>query len=84
VRSGEVLVVANSNKPFKITRLTFDEKLLQVTQQPLKDKSGYRLEVRSRLENLSPGARQQTALAIETDLAPEGKNEVLIQLLNSQ
>lgn len=84
VRSGNVLVIGNSGKPFKITRLTHDEKIIAVTQHPLADKNGYRLEITPKLENLSPGARQQTVLSIETDLTPEGKNEVLIQIINTQ
>lgn len=84
VRSGEVQVVSNSGKPFKITRLTYDEKLLQVTEQPLTDKVGYRLEVKPRLESGSRSAQQRTTLSVETDLAPEGKQEIAIQIMNAQ
>jgi hypothetical protein len=84
VRSGSVLVIGNGGKPFKITNLNHDEKILAVTQHPLADKIGYRLEIAPKIENLTPGSRQQTVLTIETDLVPEGKNEVLIQLLNAQ
>ena len=84
VRSGEVQVVSNNGKPFKITRLTYDEKLLQVTEQPLTDKVGYRLEVKPKQESASRGVQQRTTLSIETDLAPEGKQEITIQLMNAQ
>lgn len=84
VKSGSVLVIGNSGKPFKITKMAHDGKFVAVSQHPLADKNGYRLEITPKLENLSPGARQQTLLTIETDLAPEGKQEVVIQLMNVQ
>jgi hypothetical protein len=83
-RSGTVLVIGNSGKPFKITKLQYDEKLASVTQHPLTDQNGYRLEIASKLEGLSQGARQQTVLSIETDLEPEGRSEVVIQVFNAQ
>lgn len=84
IKSGNVLVIGNSGKPFKIIRLTHDEKFIAVTQQALADKNGYRLEITPKFESVSPGARKQTALAIETDLAPEAKQEVMIQIMNTQ
>jgi hypothetical protein len=84
VRPGSVLVIGNSGKPFKITRLTHDEKFVAVSQQPLTDRNGFRLEIMPKLENLSPGARQRTVITIETDLVPGEKNEVVIQLLNAR
>jgi len=84
VRLGEVQVVANSGKPFKITRLTYDEKLLEVMQHPLTDKVGYRLEIKPKMVSAPQGAQERTTLSVETDLAPEGKQEVMIQLMSSQ
>ncbi len=83
VRSGSVLVISNSGRPFKITNVNHDDKILAITQHPLADKNGYRLEITPKIENLPPGSRQQTVLTIETDLVPGGRNEVLIQLLNA-
>ncbi|MCU0574604.1 MAG: hypothetical protein MUC41_16655 [Syntrophobacteraceae bacterium] len=83
-RSGSVVVSGNTGKPFQITRLNHDEKLITVTQHPIEGQNGYRLEITPRLEDLPPGARMQTVLTVETDLAPGGKNEVLIQLFNTR
>lgn len=84
VKSGSVLVIGNSGKPFKITRLTHDAKFIAVSQQALADKNGYRLEITPKVDSVSPGTRKQTALTIETDLAPEATQEVMIQLVNTQ
>jgi hypothetical protein len=84
VRSGSVLVIGSSGKPFKITKLTHDERFIAVTQTSLTDQNGYRLEITPKLEKLSPGARQQTVISIETDLVPEGRSEVLIHVLNAR
>lgn len=83
-RSGSVVVSGNSGKPFKITRLDHDEKLITVTQHPIEGQNGYRLEITPQLEDLPPGARVQTLLTVETDLAPGDKKEVMIQLLNTR
>ena len=82
-RSGSVLVVGNTGKPFEITRLGYDDKIVAVTQHPLPDKNGYRLEITPKVGNLSPGARQQTMLTIETDLSPGNKQEVTIQVMRT-
>jgi hypothetical protein len=79
-----VLVIGNSGKPFKITRLTHDEKLMSLSQHPLTDKNGYRIEITPKLENLPKGARQQTVLTVETDLTPDASQEVTIQVLSVQ
>jgi hypothetical protein len=84
IKSGSVLVIGNSGKPFKITRLTHDEKLMSLSQHPLTDKNGYRIEITPKLENLPKGARQQTVLTVETDLTPDASQEVTIQVLSVQ
>lgn len=84
VRSGSVLVVGNTGKPFEITRLGYDESIVTVTRHPLSDQNGYRLEITPKVEKLSPGARQQTVLTIETDLTPGNRQEVTIQVMRVQ
>lgn len=84
VRSGKVQVVSNRNKPFRITKLIYDERLIQVSQQPLPNQSGFSLEVTPIMQNIPAGDRQQITLVIETDLPPEGKHEVQIQVYNVQ
>ncbi len=84
VRSASVLVIGNTGKPFKITRLSYDEKFIAVAQHPIADKNGYRLEITPNLENLPPGSRRQTVLSIETDLTPGFKQEVTIQVMSSK
>ncbi len=84
VRTAEVQVVSNSGKPFKITRLSYDEKLIQIAKHPLTDKVGYRLEVSPKMESVPRGSPQRTTLSVETDLAPEGRQEVTIQIMNAQ
>ncbi len=84
LRSASVLVIGNTGKPFKITRLTYDETFIAVAQHSLADKNGYRLEIMPKLENLSPGTRQKTVLSVETDLNPGGKQEVTIQVMSSE
>ena len=83
-RTGKILVASNSGKPFKITQLAHDENLIQVAQIPLPNQNGFTLEITPKLETIPPGARQQTTLTIETDVPTEAKQEVQIQLFNSQ
>lgn len=82
-RLGKVLVVSNREKPFQITKLTYDETLLKVTQEPLPKEHGYTLEITPILDSLTPGERRQTKLAVETDATPSMKYEVQVHLINS-
>lgn len=82
LRSGRVTVVSNTNRPFNITRLSYDEKILQVARTPISTKTGYSLELSPRLERIAPGTRQRTALAIETDVDSGERLEVLIEVFN--
>lgn len=82
LRSGRVTVVSNSNRPFNITRLIYDEKILQVAGTPIPTKTGYSLELTPRLEGIAPGTRQRTLLAIETDVDSGEKQEVQVEVFN--
>ncbi len=81
-RVGRVVVVSNRNKPFEITRLTYDQNLMSVWQETLEDQTGFILEVQPKLENVPTGSRKQAVLKIETDLSPDAKVEVMVNVLN--
>jgi hypothetical protein len=89
VRSGKVLVISNLNKPFKITRMSYDKALLDVSRQPLPDDntSGFSIEIAPKMSNEDTtkegNSRQALDLIIETDADPEEKHEVKIYLVAS-
>ena len=80
--SGKVLVVDNKKKAFKISKCTYDERVIAVRQEPLPDARGFSLEVTPKMENIPPGSRVQTLLTVETDVVSEGKQEVQVQAIN--
>ena len=84
VRVQTVRVINNRNKPFSITNLSYDEKLIKVTQQPLPRDQGFSLEISPVLENIPPGARQQTSVSIKTDVATADEQEVKVLIINTQ
>lgn len=82
-RMGKVVVTSNRSQPFKITRLSYDENLLSVVQEPLENGAGFSLEVHPKLGSVAAGSRQQTLLTVETDAAPGQKNDIQVHLFNS-
>lgn len=82
ILSGKVLVISNRNKPFQMTKCTYDERIMSVKHSPAPDGNGFALEIAPIMANIPLGGRLQTNLTIETDVASEGKHEVQIQLLN--
>ena len=82
VLSGKVPVTNNRKKDFRIVKCTYDQKLIQVKQEPLLNQPGFNLEVTPNMKNIPVGKRFQTKLTIETDVASEGKQEVQIQAIN--
>jgi hypothetical protein len=83
LRLGKVLVVSNQDKPFHITNLTFDDRLMTVAQQPLPNDHGFSLEITPKLEDVPSGSRHQAALTFETDTTPGEKYEVQVHVLNA-
>jgi hypothetical protein len=81
VRPGKVLIVNNRGDSFKITRMTYDRRLLEVTQEPLHGQAGYVLEIKPRMENIPSGTRSETSLGVETDM-PGEKKEVKVHVVN--
>jgi hypothetical protein len=82
-RLGRVSVTSNRNKPFDITRLTYDENLMSVSREPSDDQAGFILVVTPKLDGLAVGVRKQSSLKIETDLNPDEQIEVMVHLFNS-
>jgi hypothetical protein len=84
VRTGKVLVVNNRNKPFQIKKLTYDDKLIEVKQEPLAKEPGFSLEITPIMGNLStgPANRQQTVLTIQTDVQSDEPQQVQIHIIN--
>jgi hypothetical protein len=84
VFSKQITVVSNPRRPFKITKLSYDKKLLQVTSKPLPKNAGFSLEVRANMANIPPGPPLNTDLSIETDAAPKAISKVEVRLYNSK
>jgi hypothetical protein len=82
-RLGKIAVTSNRNKPFDITRLTYDDDLMSISREPSEDQAGFVLVVKPKLEGLRIGSRKQTKLIIETDLNPSEKIEVLVHVFNA-
>lgn len=82
-QTARVIVRSYSGKSFHITRLTYDKRLLAVTENPLPEGKGFSLEISPNLKHIPAGTRRkQTLLGIETD-AGTGKNlEVRVYLIN--
>jgi hypothetical protein len=82
-RTGRVRVTNNREKPFQITKVTYDHDLLEVVQQPVPNEPGYSLEIKPRIENLPAGERKQTIVVLETDARPSEKYEIQVHLMNA-
>lgn len=82
LRTATTNVVNNRRKAFRITRLSYDKKLIEVVEEPLTGQSGYLLKVSPRLENVPQGEHRETILEIETDVRPGAKDEVRINVLH--
>jgi hypothetical protein len=82
-RVGKIVVTSNRNKPFEITRLTYDQNLMSVAQDQAENLQGFVLEVQPKLESVPVGSRKQAILSVETNLDPKEKIEVLVHLFNS-
>ncbi|MCE5334527.1 MAG: hypothetical protein LLG06_08030, partial [Desulfobacteraceae bacterium] len=62
VLSGRVSVMNNRKQPFRITKLTFDEKLIRVKQDPAPEGSGFLLEIAPKMGGVKKGGRAETVL----------------------
>ena len=82
-RVGKIVVTSNRNKPFEITRLTYDQNLMSVAQETAENERALSSMVQPKLESVPVGSRKQATLRVETDLNPNEKIEVLVHLFNS-
>lgn len=84
-RVARVVVVSNRNKPFEITRMIYDEDLMsvEISKEALQNQMGYILDVKPRLEAVPAGKRRQAPLEIQTNLSPDEKVQVTVNVLNN-
>ena len=85
VQDGKVLINNNRQKSFQITKLTYNENLVRIAQQPIPNEHGYILDITPILDNVPSGTRvQQTLLVIETDANPAERYEVRVEVVNER
>lgn len=70
-RIGRVLVVSHSGAAFRITKLDYDQGLLEVVVKPQENPTGYLLDVSAKLEAVPSGTQNRTTLKVQTDVSPE-------------
>jgi len=80
--TGKVLVVDNKNRAFKIVKCTYDERIIDVRQEPFPDGPGFSLAVTPKMNNIPSGSRIKILVTVETDVPSEGKQEVQVQAIN--
>jgi len=81
-RSGSILIVNNEDRPFRITQLTFDDRLLSIRQQPLPEGQGYTLQVEPKLEHVPKGTQQHATLTLATDAEPDRRHQIDVFVVN--
>lgn len=82
-REGKLSVVSTRGRAFRITKLTYDPRLITVSQTPLDKEPGYALEIKPVMENIPTGAREKTPLVVETDAGPSANCEVQVFVVHS-
>jgi hypothetical protein len=84
-RNARVVVVSNRNRPFEITRLIYDQDLMSVSisQEPLQNQIGFILEVQPKLQSIPAGKRRQAILQVETNISPDERVQVTVNVLNN-
>jgi hypothetical protein len=83
-RIGKVVVTSTRNKPFAITRLTYDQNLMSVSisQETTDNQNSYVLDIQPKVAGVPTGSRRQASLKIETNLSADEKAEVVVNILN--
>jgi hypothetical protein len=82
-RTAKIRISSNREKPFQITKLSFDQTLLNVVSQPVPNEPGFSLEISPRLENVPAGERKQTVVTVETDVKTSEKYEIQVHIMNT-
>jgi len=81
IQTGKVVIVNNRGDSFQITRIDFDERLLEVHKQPLYGQPGFVLEIKPKMENIAAGAGTETSIQVQTDIPGETK-EITVRVIN--
>ena len=84
-RTAKVSVRATRGKAFKITKLDYDTKLLNVTSRLFesdKPEKGYIVEIVPDLSTIPANERRQTKVTIETDAGPDENQTISVQIHN--
>jgi len=82
LRTGEIRVRHNRKQAFQISGLTYDDKLITVTQESKPEEAIYILKVTPRMENVPKGEHRETTITIETDSRGGTKDEVRVNVVN--
>jgi hypothetical protein len=80
--SESITVISNQRKPFKITKLIYDKKLLRVTTKPLPRQGGFSLLVSANMASIPAGPALHTVLNIQTDLDSRAEAKVDVRLFS--
>jgi hypothetical protein len=82
-RTGHVIVTSNRNKPFEITEMDYDDRLLEIRSEPVGSAhGGVRLEIVPKLDQVAKGSHKQTLLTFQTDLHSENKHQVRVHIIH--
>lgn len=83
VRSGGVTITSNDDRPFRITGLTYDKRLLAVSPEKARTGKGFLLDIQPRLDEIRTGSVKQTHLGVETSAGPNARADVLVIIFNN-
>jgi len=82
LRTGEIRVRNNRKTEHRISKLTYDDQLITVSQEKLPDGEGYLLKVVPRLEAVPKGEHRVATVTIETDARGGTKDQVAVNIVN--
>ncbi len=82
LRTGEIKVRNNRKAEHRISKLTYDDQLITISQEKLPDGEGYLLRVIPRLEAVPKGEHRVVTITVETDAKGGTKDQVLVNVVN--
>jgi hypothetical protein len=80
--TGKIQVVHNQGESFEITRMDYDEKLIEVTKSRSGELAGYNLEIVPLVDRMEKTNLKRTTLTIQTDVEEASEREVTVQIVN--
>lgn len=83
LRTGEIVVRNNRKTGFRISKLSYDDQLITLSQEPLPEGDGYVLKVNPRLESIPKGEHRVATVTIETDSKSGTKDQVRVNVVNN-